>query len=71
MNHIFPTSVLFKRNSEMYRTRLIVQTYEKGQTQSDSHSCTELSKTQFFPVSIVNTGKRRLRGFILKPKETA
>ena len=55
----------------MYRTRLIVQTYEKGQTQSDSHSCTELSKTQFFPVSIVNTGKRRLRGFILKPKETA
>ena len=27
---------------------------KKGQEQSSSHSCTELSKTQSFPVSIVN-----------------
>ena len=32
----------------MYRTL-----YEKGQKQSGSHSCIELSKTQFFLMSIV------------------
>ena len=37
----------------MYRTNLIMQTYGKGQKQPSSPSCTELSKTQLFPVSIV------------------
>ena len=30
---------------------------QKGQKQPTSHSCTELNKTEFFPVSIVNAGK--------------
>ena len=30
-----------------------MKTYEKGQKQPSRHSCTELCKTQFFPVSIV------------------
>ena len=32
-----------------------MQTYEKYQKQPSSHTCTELSKTQFVPVSIVKT----------------
>ena len=39
----------------MHRTSLIVKTYEKGQKQPSIHSCTELSKTQLFPVNIVNS----------------
>ena len=31
---------------------------EKGQKQPSKHSCTELSETQFFHVSIVNIKKR-------------
>ena len=41
---VFPICVtvpLIPKNG-MYRT-IIVQTYEKGQEQSSSHSCTELS----------------------------
>ena len=58
---------------------MIVQTFEKGQKQPSSHSCTELSKTQFFPVSIVkktmlnkvkNSGKSNARSLakIIKAK---
>ena len=32
-----------------------METYENGQKQRSSHSRTELSKTQFFPMSIVNS----------------
>ena len=30
-----------------------MQTYEQGQKQSSSRTCTELSEPRFFPVSIV------------------
>ena len=33
----------------MYRTELIVLTYEKDQKQPTTHSCTELSETPVFP----------------------
>ena len=52
MNHIFQTSVLLIGDKGIYnRTWLIMQTYQKGQKQPTSHSCTELNKT-VFPVSI-------------------
>ena len=33
-----------------------MQAYQKGQKEPTSHSCIELNKTQFFPVSIVKNG---------------
>ena len=53
MNDIFQTSGSLICDNGMYRALLIVQTYRKGQKQPNNHSCTELSKTQFFTVSIV------------------
>ena len=37
----------------MYRTELIVETYEKGQKQPSNHSCNEMSKTQFLYTTYV------------------
>ena len=52
MNDIFLTSGSLICDNGMYRALLIVQTYRKGQKQPNNHSCTELSKTQFFTVSL-------------------
>ena len=42
------------RDDGLYR---LYKHMEKGQKQPNSHSCTELSKTQCFPVSIVSLNK--------------
>ena len=45
----FKQLYLLIRDNGMYRTKLIVQTYEKGQKQPSSHSRTELGKNTVFP----------------------
>ena len=44
----------------MHRTSLIMQTYEKDQKQPSSHSRTDMSKTQIFPVSIVDVDTKNI-----------
>ena len=50
MNHIFQTSLLLIHDKEPI---IDCVNMWNGQKQPSSHSCTELSKSQYFPVIIV------------------
>ena len=53
LNHIFQTSVLFNTCNRMYKRNWLWKHLKKGQKKPSSHSFTQLSKIQFFSVSIV------------------